>query len=337
MPRVFELTMTRQGPLMVFEAWIRGSNTSCLRLGMPKGDMPFEFLVNRNGFVADYIEPRIDDAYCEKVLEHVKKSDTYLDEVFAEYEPILQRILETERDGSVPEDLRAFAEEVMLGWHGLLVAYMTPGFQGMPQAAQEQALAMRRKGEAFFDASSRIFERILAARYPHLALRNYLSLEDVLSGNIPSSEILEHRKSFYFLSDEVLYEGGLEDYLDQCDVCLHDNVAAEKNIHRFRGVVACSGTAEGIVHVLTSKDEIPSFQEGKILVASMTTPDYLPAAQKALAIITDEGGITCHAAIVARELGKPCVIGTKIATKVLKNGDRVEMNIENGLVRVLSR
>lgn len=108
-------------------------------------------------------------------------------------------------------------------------------------------------------------------------------------------------------------------------------------MHRFRGVVACPGVAEGVVRVLKTKEDIPTFQEGEILVASMTTPDYFPAAQKAIGIITDEGGVTCHAAIAARELGKPCVIGTKIATKVLKNGDRVEMNVEQGLVRVLSR
>lgn len=206
MSRVFELTMTRQGPLMVFEAWIRGSNASCLRLGMSKSDMPFEFLVNRDGFVADYIEPRIDDTYCQKILEHVQEDSTYLDEVFAEYEPILARILQLAKNESVPEDLYAFAEDVMRGWHGLLVAYMTPGFEGMPVFAQEQALAMRRKGEGFFDASSHVFERILAARYPDLILRKYLSLEDLLSGNIPSREALERRKRFYFLTDDVLHE-----------------------------------------------------------------------------------------------------------------------------------
>lgn len=59
--------------------------------------------------------------------------------------------------------------------------------------------------------------------------------------------------------------------------------------------------------------------------------------RKAGAIVTDEGGITCHAAIVSRELGKPCVIGTKIATKVLKDGDEVEVDAEQGIVRILRR
>jgi pyruvate,water dikinase len=67
----------------------------------------------------------------------------------------------------------------------------------------------------------------------------------------------------------------------------------------------------------------------------MTTPDFVPAMRKAVAIITDEGGITCHAAIVSRELGKPCIIGTKIATKALKDGDVVEVDADNGVVRII--
>jgi len=78
-----------------------------------------------------------------------------------------------------------------------------------------------------------------------------------------------------------------------------------------------------------------NFEKGKILVTSMTRPDFVPLMRKAKAIITDEGGLTCHAAIVSRELGIPCIIGTKIATEKLKNGDLVEMNLKDGTVKKL--
>jgi pyruvate,water dikinase len=68
----------------------------------------------------------------------------------------------------------------------------------------------------------------------------------------------------------------------------------------------------------------------------MTLPDYVPAMKKAAAIITDEGGVTCHAAIVSRELKIPCIVGTKIATKVLKDGDMVDVNANHALVTILS-
>ena len=67
----------------------------------------------------------------------------------------------------------------------------------------------------------------------------------------------------------------------------------------------------------------------------MTISDFLPAMMKASAFVTDEGGITCHAAIAARELKKPCIIGTKIATQVLKDGDMVEVKADHGLVIIL--
>jgi phosphohistidine swiveling domain-containing protein len=78
-------------------------------------------------------------------------------------------------------------------------------------------------------------------------------------------------------------------------------------------------------------------KEGDIIVAPMTTPIHIPAMQKSAGIITDEGGITCHAAIVAREMKKPCIIGTKIATQVLKDGDLVEVDADNGVVRILEQ
>ncbi len=65
----------------------------------------------------------------------------------------------------------------------------------------------------------------------------------------------------------------------------------------------------------------------------MTHPEFLSLMKQASAIVTDEGGVTCHAAIVARELGIPCVIGTKMATKVLKDGDEVEVDADKGIVK----
>ena len=85
--------------------------------------------------------------------------------------------------------------------------------------------------------------------------------------------------------------------------------------------------------VLRSSTQINKVKLGDILVAKMTRPDYVPAMRRAAAIVTNEGGMTCHAAIVSRELGIPCIVGTKIATKVLKDGDLVEVDAEKGIVK----
>jgi phosphoenolpyruvate synthase/pyruvate phosphate dikinase len=105
----------------------------------------------------------------------------------------------------------------------------------------------------------------------------------------------------------------------------------------IKGSVAYPGKVIGVVRVCLTMDSIENFKVGEILVASMTRPEYIPSMKKAIAFITDEGGITCHAAIIAREMKKPCVIGTKVATKVLKDGDLVEVDANLGIVRILKK
>jgi phosphohistidine swiveling domain-containing protein len=102
------------------------------------------------------------------------------------------------------------------------------------------------------------------------------------------------------------------------------------------GVIANKGLARGRVKiVLDVKKDSSKFKKGDVLVASMTRPEYSSLMMMASAFVTDEGGISCHAAIIARELNKPCIIGTQIATKVLKDGDLVEVDAERGIVRII--
>ena len=103
----------------------------------------------------------------------------------------------------------------------------------------------------------------------------------------------------------------------------------------IKGVVANPGKIRGRVRIIRKYTD--SIEKGEILVASMTTPEYALLMKKAAAIITDEGGITCHAAIVSRELKIPCIIGTKNATKILKDGDLVEVDAEEGIVKILNK
>ncbi|MBI4453487.1 hypothetical protein HY636_02480 [Candidatus Woesearchaeota archaeon] len=96
-----------------------------------------------------------------------------------------------------------------------------------------------------------------------------------------------------------------------------------------------SHTIKGTVKIVLTTEQGNKVKEGDILVVRNTNPNLIDAINRASAIITDEGGITCHAAIVSRELGKPCIVGTKIATKVLRDGDVVEVDIEKGIIKKL--
>lgn len=114
--------------------------------------------------------------------------------------------------------------------------------------------------------------------------------------------------------------------------------APADQVTEFKGSVASKGPViSGIARVVLSPDDFNKLQDGDILVVPETTPDYVPLMKRASAVITDVGGITSHAAIISRELKKPCVIGTKIGTQVLHDGDLVEVDAERGIVRVLKK
>lgn len=98
------------------------------------------------------------------------------------------------------------------------------------------------------------------------------------------------------------------------------------------GQTGSSGKAQGKVIIVDPKNINVIFPKGGVLVCSVTTPNYVPLMQRASAIVTDQGGILSHAAIVARELHKPCIVGTGVATKKLKNGDLVLVDADNGTV-----
>jgi len=100
----------------------------------------------------------------------------------------------------------------------------------------------------------------------------------------------------------------------------------------LKGQGAAPGIASGKVVIIRDVKDTGSVKEGDILVTRMTNPDMVPAMRKVAAIVTDEGGMTCHAAIVSRELGTPAVVGTKTATSMLKNGQLITVDGEMGLI-----
>jgi len=98
------------------------------------------------------------------------------------------------------------------------------------------------------------------------------------------------------------------------------------------GLAAAPGTATGIVRIITSGRDLDKVRQGDIMVTKMTMPDMVPGMKRAGAIVTDEGGMACHAAIVSRELGCPAVVGTKKATSVLKDGMEITVDGSKGMV-----
>ena len=163
-------------------------------------------------------------------------------------------------------------------------------------------------------------------------------LENIYKTGRPTPKELKERgkKCLFIMNSQGFYVGAGESE----EKMIKGIILGKKDlsdIRDFRGLSASTGRAIGPVKIVRSATEIGKVKPGDILVAVMTRPDYVVAMKKAAAIVTNEGGITSHAAIVSRELGIPCIIGTKIATEVLRDGDLVEVNANHGWVRKLSK
>lgn len=109
------------------------------------------------------------------------------------------------------------------------------------------------------------------------------------------------------------------------------------NVTELKGETAFPGKAKGVVKLIEQASDIPKMRKGDILASASTNPSLLPAMKLASAIVTDEGGVVCHAAIVSRELKIPCVVGTKIASRALHDGDIVEVDAVQGTVKIISK
>ena len=157
-------------------------------------------------------------------------------------------------------------------------------------------------------------------------------LEELFNQKVINKKIFEERKKACCVIQTLK---GYEIYSGQTAEKIHKDVFLKKHedTTSFKGMIASRGKAKGIVKVLKTVHDLINVQEGDIIVSSMTRPEMMVAIEKAAAIITDEGGITSHAAIVSRELKIPCIIGTKIATKVLKDGDQVEVDANTGIIK----
>jgi phosphohistidine swiveling domain-containing protein len=113
----------------------------------------------------------------------------------------------------------------------------------------------------------------------------------------------------------------------------------EKLMHtdNFKGLGASRGVIRGNARVLEDASRLSELQPGEILVTYMTTIEFTPAFRRAGGVVTDEGGMSCHAAIVSREFRLPCVVGTKVATRIIETGDEIEVDGGLGLVRIIRR
>ncbi|MFA6514359.1 MAG: PEP-utilizing enzyme [Patescibacteria group bacterium] len=175
----------------------------------------------------------------------------------------------------------------------------------------------------------RILDEI-AKRYKislkNISLLLHQEIIELFKNSKKIKQVIEKRKA---MDCVYIFKDGKDTIVDINEIVKR---AEKQNVSQIKGQVACPGIVSGYVKIVINPNDIAKVKSGDILVSTMTRPDYLAAMKKAKAIITDEGGLLCHAAIVSREIKKPCIIGTKIATQILKDGDFIKVDANKGVV-----
>lgn len=145
---------------------------------------------------------------------------------------------------------------------------------------------------------------------------------------LPSQDILTRR----FEASAILFEQGSVRLLTGPDVTKLEMKLFSTDETQIKGIVAFNGTAKGTCRIIHDPFKEHVFNKGDILVTGMTRPEFTPFMEKAGGIVTDAGGLLCHAAITSREMKIPCIVGTEKATRVFKEGEMIEI-YDGGIVR----
>jgi len=286
----------------------------------------------------DNIKRAIERKITKETFEKMKK-------VLQSQWDLILPYLKNEKKVQDIEELKQFYNGLVKWWSVMDILFYIPDLKDIPYKIKKESLQLRLDSEIDSDKADSVLASFWKSNYPkYKNIISILTPSEVFKfgkGELKTEHIKEIRKrlkGYFALDGKMFLLNELDNVLSKNNLELKK--AKDKDVKKIKGDVACRGSGiliKGKVKIILAKEQIKEFQEGDILVTEMTSPDYLPAMKKAVAIITDEGGVISHAAIVSRELNKPCIIGTKIATEVLKNGDVVEVDANKGIVKILKK
>ncbi len=322
------------------ESWCKGESTYP-RLWTEKQQpyKPYILFEKDENTVTSYMDPRGFQWIEGEIKKQIKKDPQFVQKLVERYFEVYGRtkpIWEEEKILSY-EELTEFVNNDKEGWPLYEAIYFIAEL--FPQDTDEFKLA--RKALDFTDSGGdkgdKVLRKSLEKIFPELGkLSSVLLIEEIVSKKIPPKAALEKRMKQYFYTNDTLFvDRTIADMEKMFNIKIEKNVPLE--VSQLKGEIGFKGKVRGIVRKIMSYSQADSLHEGEILVTAMTTPEFLPALKKASAFITDEGGVASHAAITAREMKKPCIVGTKVATQILNTGDLIEVDAITGVVRILKK
>jgi phosphohistidine swiveling domain-containing protein len=186
--------------------------------------------------------------------------------------------------------------------------------------------------ESFFRALAKAISKKIGYKEESLTCLIQEELEAYLAkGILPAESMLEERHEISIL----LFTNKKLNIVTGKRAIKLEKSLQKKNENEIKGTIAYNGRISGRCRIIHDPFAKNDFQEGDILITGMTRPEFIPLMEKASAIVTDAGGMLCHAAITAREMKKPCIVGTERVTKTFKDGDYIEVDAYEGIIKKL--
>ncbi len=289
-------------------------------------------------------DPDGDDKFDRAVTSSLKSSPNWVDKLLVEYNEVWKRLVPyvvESREIKNYQELKQYCDDWQRWWTLMSLVFSVPDAVSLSEKDRVRLLKARAKTQEYSEYGGEVIFQFLIKKNKVLARAwPFMSVEEVLlagRGEVTDgwiARIVERQRGVGLLNGRLYAESELAQELEGRGLVLEGERDLDK-VEAINGTIASPGIAKGVVKVVASYDDIDLVEGGQVLVTEMTMPSFLPAMKRAVAFITDEGGVTCHAAIIAREMKKPCIIGTKIATQVLKDGDMVEVDANKGVVRIL--
>lgn len=353
--RKFQKFFSRELSLATIEYWHKAEFSELLKL--LKGATHFNplFILNKNGLVDIYYDMNNPDTATQPLFDYFDKNSKAFNKLAREFQKYQEKISYLINNFK-PNSFQALFDNMTRAFGYLPIWVELASVESsVYKKYSKRAYELRDKFQEIEYKVDKVLYLAIKKKYPKLKdYAQVISVAEVINDEVPNLRKLKERsEGLIYFEGQVLTGISKNEFAQKYQIEFNDSFATigednskkivaiknnkDEDVNIVKGKIAYHGLAKGKVRIILLKDKIGTIQKGEVLVTVMTTPDFLLAIKKAAAFITDEGGITSHAAIVAREMKKPCIIGTKIATQVLHDGDLVEVDAEKGVVRILKR
>lgn len=340
------LYMTREHSLAYAGVWNKANAELFSRYVPGTNIASMLFALNEEGVLDVYYDIEELTKTFASIGEALSSNPLLLDHIITDFYAAWKKIFtysngqqEIENNQQLKEFFAAWIE----WWPAMAYIFIIPDLNNVSPELKDKALQVRIETQAYSDDIDRAYERFIKKQYPLLAdCWNLISLEEAMRLDELSSPditaIAKRKNGFSLITlkgvSRLISNDEIKDVCQQFNIVIRRREQNNQTV--LSGMPASKGGARGRVYVILKKTDLANIKAGDILISYATSPDYVPAMKQCAAVVTDEGGVVCHAAIVCRELGIPCIVGTKNATQVFKNGDMVDVDADKGVIKKIN-